>query len=55
MRILGALLGLLAVYLFYSATLATVPTDSSYALGYNLGSHGAWIACAIGAYWLLKK
>jgi hypothetical protein len=55
MKILGIAVGLLSAYLFYAATLSTVPTDGAYALGYNLGSHAAWIICAILSYVLLRK
>lgn len=55
MKVLGIALGLLAAYLFFAATLSTVPTDGAYALGYNLGAHAVWIICAILSYVLLRK
>jgi hypothetical protein len=55
MKLLGVILGLRSAYLFYAATLSTVPTDGAYALGYNLGSHAAWVICAILSYVFLRR
>ena len=54
MKFIGALLAVLAAFLFYYANLSVVPFDSPYAFGYNLGLHTSWLLCAFAAFRLLR-
>ena len=53
--VVGIILSLLTVYLFYQAVVNAVPNYDSYAVGQNLGMHAAWMVTGMISFFLLRK